>query len=139
MNKYVYVYICRRWYHQFLLTTLRRHALSQLMAGNTVETNAAPESIAIAYYSGVLAQQTEVMESLLALEPGNKWVLVCLVQLLEHRILAVEKGHNSDLSEMSSYQSTRVEYLNRLIIIDPAHMRRYQYLLKKATSPPVQG
>ena len=119
----------RRWYHQFLLTTLRRHALSQLKAGNILETKAAPESVV--YYSGVLAQQTGVMESLLALEPGNKWVLVCLVQLLEHRIVAAERGHNSDLSEMSSYRSTLVEYLNRLIVIDPAHMRRYQYLFKK--------
>ena len=126
-----------RWYHQFLLTTLRKHALSQLKAGNTLETKADPESIAD--YSSVLAQQTGVMESLLALEPGNKWVLVCLVQLLEHRILAAEMSHNSDLSQVTSYQSTRVEYLNRLIVVDPAHMRRYQYLLKKATSPPVQG
>ena len=129
------MYVYHRWYHQFLLTTLRKHALSHLKAGNTLETKADPESIV--YYSGVLAQQTGVMESLLALEPGNKWVLVCLVQLLEHRILAAEMSHNSDISEMSSYRSTRVEYLNRLIVIDPAQVRRYQYLLAKTASPPV--
>lgn len=110
------------WYHQFLLAWMRETARSSGPAYTSI-------------YTGTLRSQLPVVENLLSLEPDNKWALVCMVNLYQHLLAAgrTSTGNAEVESDVQEWQVEKERVLTRLIEIDPAHKRRYEYLLSPSS------
>lgn len=101
------------WYHQFLI----KWAASESILNKSNE-----------WFLAILKRQLEVIDTLLEVEPSSKWAMVEVVNLIDTITTSITKETLPD-GFLSVLNSKRVYFLEQLIIIDPMHKCRYEYLL----------
>jgi geranylgeranyl transferase type-2 subunit alpha len=97
------------WYYSFLVSWATKHAEQAAQA---------------AWFSALVHEQIEALQSLLEVEEGSKWPRVTLANLLELKARAAQDPQV--VAEAGDRQRT---LLHDLCSIDPAHHQRYKYLL----------
>lgn len=115
------------WYHQFLLTWAVNDIKSKHAGGATEEATALAD-----WLVGVLQQQMELIRSLYELESTCTWVmnsLVAMIDLLASDLLASVAANAVDVQALLTERS---ELLEKLVVVDPNHRHRYNYLLLNA-------
>jgi geranylgeranyl transferase type-2 subunit alpha len=123
------------WYHQFLIRTLSKDALSNTtnVTINSMTTSTINDRLN--YFKLVLESQINVMNSLLELESNSKWARVCLVELYSQLIALPAATMITSSQSTDELVTKRSDLLTQLVGLDATHAERYKYLLRKSNSP----
>lgn len=110
------------WYHQFLL----RWALEEVHTQKTQQRDTCDELAA--WLTTLLQQQLELVGGLFELEENCTWVITCLLNIVDtltsaHLVGALQK------EDVVALLTQRTTLLEKLLVVDPNHKQRYQYLL----------
>lgn len=111
------------WYHQFLL----RWALEELQQVQHQHQQESGAELA-EWLATLLQQQLELVGGLFELEENCAWVITCLLNIVDtltspHLVEALEK------EQVTALLTQRTALLEKLLVVDPNHKQRYQYLL----------
>jgi hypothetical protein len=129
------------WYHQFLLTwMLEQHQQGEEKGeekGEKVSTD-----LDKTWFYSVLDQQINAMRGLLEIETTSKWAMSSLSMMLEIalKLLSKTPSINSIQNPDKDYTSEEIikklnqqrqDLLITLCEVDPNHINRYKYLLRR--------
>lgn len=103
------------WYQQFLFVWA--HKNSSKIAQDNANSN---------WLESITYKQIELIQGLLDLEPDSRWAMNSVVYLVDF----LKRFPSFDLDPQKSYfMDIRRDFLNKLCVLDPMHVNRYQYLL----------
>ncbi len=117
------------WYHQFLLSWTWQLVVVQPAEEGRAEL--------CDWFLSVAKQQLDLMRSLLDIEPRCHWVMTCLVNLLQHITHGLEMRRKWCSTEEIGDECLQLDFerkrlLQLLVVVDPMHSNRYQYILRKS-------
>jgi hypothetical protein len=119
------------WYHQFLLTWASTEIRAKQQSVSTED--AAEAARLVDWFVGVLLQQRELVRGLYELEDACTWVMNCLVALADLLCAPLVVGAAVEV-DRAALRSERCELLQKLLVRDPKHRHRYNYLLLQGSS-----
>lgn len=107
------------WYHQFLLRWAYEEVLQHQQGDSTEMAQ---------WLAELLQQQLELVRGLWELEENCTWVISCLLNTID-TLTAPALVAVLQKEDVLALLSERTTLLEKLLVVDPNHKQRYQYLL----------
>lgn len=111
------------WYHQFLLRWALEE-LQQQQQAHQLESSAELTE----WLATLLHQQLELVGGLYELEENCAWVITCLLNIVD-TLTSPQLVGALQQEQAMTLLTQRTALLEKLLVVDPNHKQRYQYLL----------